>query len=298
MKVFVTGADGNVGGGMARYLAQNGWEVSGLVYEAAAPAGVHAVREDIVKDSFVDDVASAIGSCQIIVHAAASLSRDPWSHVVVNVNCLGTLQVLRLAAALRPRLFIYISGVPVIGRPRVLPITEEHPTSPETLYHATKLFGEHATLTAAIPDVTMSILRLPSPVGPDLRHSGIFTGMIREALSGKPIRLNGKGTRRQNYIDIRDIARAVMACAERIGRGIFNIAAAQSVSNCEFARLCVETLNSSSPIEYSGEPDPEDNIFWDISIAKARTELGFEPRIPLRQSMLDWVERHASGSHQ
>ena len=37
----------------------------------------------------------------------------------------------------------------------------------------------------------------------------------------------------------------------------------------------------------TGRPDPDDEVCWDLSIAKAAADLGYRPEFPLERSILD-----------
>jgi nucleoside-diphosphate-sugar epimerase len=47
------------------------------------------------------------------------------------------------------------------------------------------------------------------------------------------------------------------------------------------ARRCIERCNSTSHVRFSGRTDPEDGFSWDVSIKKAKHELGFMPRFDI-----------------
>jgi nucleoside-diphosphate-sugar epimerase len=96
-------------------------------------------------------------------------------------------------------------------------------------------------------------------------------------MNNKKIEIAGQGSRKQNYIDIRDIARAVELSLENHVSGIFNIASTGCISNLDLARRCVELCDSRSEIEFSGRTDAEEGYVWDVSIEKARKKLCFTP---------------------
>ena len=96
-------------------------------------------------------------------------------------------------------------------------------------------------------------------------------------MEGQPITIIGKGTRKQNYINTKDVALAVQLAIESNVQGIFNIASSDSISNIELAKLCKTFLDSKSSIKLEGE-DKEEGINWDISIDKAYRELHYLPQ--------------------
>ena len=285
MRVLVTGASGQVGGAVAARFVAAGAEVYGLSRRlpAAIPAANH-VQCDLRSAGTADFVARQTERCDIVVHAAASLDKDLFANDMVLANCLGTQEILKLAARWNS-FFAYVSGVAVIGRPRTLPITEDHPTDPATAYHAAKLFGEHLTMVAGRAGLAAAVLRLTAPVGPGTPHDRILSVFVTRALSNQPIELSGRGTRQQDYVDVRDAAIAVEQCASTRAVGLFNVGSGRSISNRELAGTCVSLLGSASSIGVNGRADPEDDVIWDVSIARARQAFGYSPAYSLEDSI-------------
>jgi nucleoside-diphosphate-sugar epimerase len=288
VRVLVTGASGHVGSAIAARLIETGTQLVSLSRRALATASPfeHATF-DIGVSGVADAIAATVPRCDAIVHAAASLDRDPHSPSIAVTNCLGTQEMLRLASLWQSTNFIFISSVPVIGVPRDLPITEHHPTGPPTAYHASKLYGEHLVRLATRDNFATFSLRITSPVGPGMPANRILSAFVRQAMANQPIRLAGRGTRRQDYVDVRDIAIAVEQCLASPGgvSGLYNIASGQAVSNEELARRCVAALRSQSPIEFDGRLDSEEGVVWDVSIERARQRLGYQPQFDLESSI-------------
>lgn len=287
MRVLVTGASGYVGGTITRFLIEAGHEVLTLNRDPAVLPGVaQHVALDLGTIQTASAISESVDRCDAVVHAAALISYDNSLVDLSRVNCGGTQALIQLAAHWSVRRFIYFSSISVIGAPAVIPVDEGHPVNPASAYSATKLFGEHLTNilynTAGIPALS---LRLTSPVGPHMPHNRIFSVFVSRALRGEPLQLVGRGTRRQNYVDVRDAAALVSANLNSDVSGVFNVAGAESISNHALAQLCIDTLGSSSAIEFLDRPDPQDDDNWEISIDKAARLLGYTPQHSLSQSI-------------
>ncbi len=283
MRVLVTGVSGHVGGAIASHLLVAGHEVVGFSRRRVKLLGSSQVWADLGSESAFQRATAEIDPCEVVVHAAATLEKALLAPEISRVNCAGAQRILGLAERWGSKV-VYISGVPVIGRPAHLPITEGHPTRPQTAYHASKLYGEHLMEVARAGGIPTASLRLTSPAGPGTPAGRILTVFAERAAAGEPIVLAGKGGRRQNYVDVRDIARAVEASLER-GEGVINVAGAAPVSNRELAETCIRVLGSSSDISASGAPDPDEDVVWDVSIERAREELGWAPRRDIADSI-------------
>lgn len=241
-----------------------------------------------ISQTDVEPLCQKYGQVDAVVHIAASISNDNQKTSLIFDNCLGVLNCINLAKSLKAKRFIYISSVQVIGDPLFLPITEEHPLKPKSLYHISKLFGEQLLLMQENSSLNPAILRIPSPIGPGMKPNGIVATFMDKASRGEDIVLHGKGEREQNYIDVRDIARAVACALRTTSHGIYNIAAVKSISNLKLAKLCKKVCCSNSRIVFSGAKDPEEAARWQIATGKAASELGFEPAYDLAESL-----RHA-----
>lgn len=282
MRVLLTGVTGFVGKTIAGRLLAQGHEVIGL-HASPRPSCVSEDIEDIILDighyPQVEALLGRLVPCDAVVHAAASLDMNLFATKVPHSNCAGLQNMLWLASLWRSR-FVFLSSLPVIGSPRVLPITESHPTSPQTAYHASKLFGEQLVHLAQAQGVKGVSLRLTAPVGPSMPKERLLPVLLARAARHQPLLLSGAGTRKQNYIDVRDIASAVDLCLAHDRQdlmGVFNIAARVCISNLALARRCIERTKSSSDIVLNNWGDPQEGLVWDVSIEKARRELGFEP---------------------
>jgi nucleoside-diphosphate-sugar epimerase len=276
-----------VGQATAARLVDAGHEVVGLARSVPNddPRLSNAIAADIGETGVGGQLAREHQRCDAIVHAAASLERDLYAPAVPLTNCLGTQQMLGLAARWNVRSFVFLSSVPVISRPGPLPVTEEHPVDPPTAYHASKLFGERLAAIARAQGIPTVVLRLTSPVGPGMPRERILPVFISRALVGAPLEVAGKGSRCQDYVDVRDVAGAVAAGLERRSTGVLNIASGRCISNLDLARRCAAVLRSSSEIQVGRAVDPEEGIRWEVSIAKAERELGYRPRRSLDDSI-------------
>ena len=296
MRIFLTGATGQVGRAIAASLANHGYQVAGASrHFRRVPGLFEHVAVCLGSEDAFDQIAKALPPCEAIVHAAASLSHDNYDPSISLTNCLGTQQIIKLAHVWGTPQLVYISSVPVIGRPIEHPITENHPTQPLTAYHASKLYGEDLMRLAEGKGSRAASLRITSPSGPGTPENRIFAVFVRRALTGEPLQILGRGSRRQNYVDVRDVAAAVEACLTKPASGIYNIAATDSISNYELAQTCISELSSSASVEFVAKPDPEEGTVWDVSVSKACRDLAYRPQFTIRDSLRavaeDWSRR-------
>lgn len=293
MNIIITGCGGFLGRQIVERVKEFG-DIIGL--ERKEPDGAVDIKEYIVADLTDAGIQKRFTEMElqadVMIHVAANIDMTPMSEQVLMDNCLGTFRMMQLALQTGCKKVIYISSIPVVGTPAVgdeaKKITEETLPAPETFYHVTKLAGEYMLQQLEQSGIQTAALRIPSPIGKGMSPRTILSVFLSKASNGETLTLLGKGTRRQNYIDARDIAEAIACCiqAKNIS-GVYNIASKETVSNRELAQKCVELTRSSSEIEFQGE-DALDSVVWDIDTGKAKRELGFEPKYTLEDT-IEWM---------
>jgi dTDP-glucose 4,6-dehydratase len=136
-------------------------------------------------------------------------------------------------------------------------------------------------------------MRLTAPVGPGTPDGRIMSTFVSRALAEEPLLVAGEGTRGQDYVDVRDVAEATLACLQHRARGLLNIGSGRCVNNLQLARRCVETLGSGSDIRVTGVPEGDDDIRWEVSIDRARSAIGYVPERTLEDSIIAVAEERS-----
>jgi nucleoside-diphosphate-sugar epimerase len=284
MRILVTGSTGQVGRAVAAHLRTNGHSVVGLSRNGPSEFDAEHAMIDIADPAAVELITAATEPCQAIVHAAASLDFGPDARSVSAVNCWGTQAMLAVARIWGAQAFVFVSTISVIGLPCYTPITEDHPAKPIRAYQASKLFGEYLTSIAADGGMNAMSLRLTAPVGAGTPKNRIMRVFVEKAARDEPLVLVGRGTRQQNFVDVRDVASAVELCLGSLPTGVMNIAGDRAVSNADLAKTCVRVLESSSTIGFAGD-DEEEGLEWHVSIARAQSLIGFHPQHGIESSI-------------
>ena len=293
MNILVTGASGFIGGHVCRYLMDQGERVIGLdLHEEKRKDCDRYLSCNLAFDDFspLEKIAKEDG-IDAVVHLASDMRREPHTVDVVTNNLRGTQKLLEFCEHNGVSCFVQLSSLPVIGYPREVPITEEHSLRPPTVYHVTKFSQE---LLANFADYTFGLrtlsFRICAPVGEGVKPSTIFPTFMRKALSGEDITLIGKGTRRQTYIHVLDIAQAIYKGIHSDAHGVYNLASNNCLSNVELAERIIELTNSSSKIVFLDKEDEMDSWNWEISIDKIRSAIGYEPQISIDYAIKEYAE--------
>ena len=218
-----------------------------------------------------------------VVHLAADMRREPYTVDVIMHNCVGTERILKLCVQYGINIFTELSSLPVIGSPAEHPVTEDHPLRPYSVYHITKVMEEMlAEYTSDTFGIRTSSFRISAPVGTGMNPRTIFSVFVENAVNDRPLVLMGKGGRKQTYIHVLDIAKALyLAVNNDNARGVYNLSSHNFLSNRELAERIVEVTHSQSRIVYSDTEDPEEDKVWDVSLERIRNDLGFEPEVSI-----------------
>ena len=285
MTILVTGSNGFIGSYICNRL-KHAHEVIGVgTRSESSVSDIQYIQSNIESGDFVTGVINAHGQCDVFIHCAAHISKKNFEDNLLDVKCTGTNHIVQLAKEMNCTTVIHLSSIPVIGTPNDLPISELHFTAPKSLYHISKHSAEYIVNLSSDFGIMPVNLRIPSPIGAGMNEKTILPVLLRQCLLNQPITLLGKGLRKQNYIDVRDISEAVVSCINRQVKGTYNIASDAVISNVDLANLCIEMTGSKSQISFSNTIDPEEKNSWAISIAKAKNEFGFQPQYSLRDSI-------------
>ena len=100
-KVLVTGATGFIGKYAIRKLLDSGYEVVAIVRKKSTDLGrdVSVIEADISDEKMMQNVATRVKQCDIVIHMAANLDMKGHDETI-SVNCIGTYHLIRLAELL------------------------------------------------------------------------------------------------------------------------------------------------------------------------------------------------------
>ena len=282
MKIAVTGGSGKLGRTVVAVLGRAGHEVVNL--DAAGTRGPGFVRVDLTSygetiDSFFGDNDPSAGPDQAatpafdaLVHLAAIPAPGLHSDVATfHNNMLSTFNVFHAAHRAGIRNIVYASsettlGLPFDVPPPYIPVDEEYPARPESIYSLVKHLEEQMAIELVRWDPTLKIIAL--------RFSNV---MDPEDYAEFPLFDADATLRKWNlwgYIDGRDGAQAVLKTLELDSTGFdrFIIAAADTVMSRSDADLVAEVFPGVPVTRELGEHDTL------LSIEKARRVLGYSPQ--------------------
>ncbi len=305
MRVLITGASGFAGGFLARECATAGDDVVGISRTGLIPEASGDGRAVDLLDR--DAVADAIGDAapEVIYHLAALSSvgrswEDPARTLGDNVAiAVNVLEAVRCRAA--DARVVWTSSCEVYGPPQRLPLTENHPLAPANPYAVSKTTGD--LLAGVYVDAHGLDLIRTRPfnhAGPGQRPIFILSSLARQAAEAineevsKLTILTGNPDTRRDFTDVRDVVRAyrLLALHGTSRPGVYNVGTGSSVSARDQVDLLRELI-APVEIEHVIDPDrvrPHEVMDLYASHDRLTDATGWQPRIPLRQTMSDTID--------
>jgi UDP-glucose 4-epimerase len=214
-------------------------------------------------------------------------------------NVVALVGLLRAAADAGVRRFVFASSNAVIGQSEP-PIDELRLPRPSSPYGASKLAGEaYCWAFHESYDLPIVVLRFANVYGPNSLHKGnALHKFIRAALADQPITVFGDGEQTRDFIYVGDICDAIdRALGAPVAGELFQIGTGTETS----IRMLLERLEiiSGRTLRVTHEPPNIGEIRRSAcDITKARTELGFEPRVSLDDGLrmtFGWFKERLKG---
>ncbi len=272
MRIAVTGGSGKLGAVVVEYLRDAGHDILNLDRIGTRGEGFLAV--DFTDYGQVVDALHEGGSFDAVVHLAAIPAGGIAPEVATFENNMSsTFNVFQAARRAGITTIVYASsetllGIPFEIDPPYVPLDEDYDSRPESMYAVVKHLEEELAqkLVRWHPELSITALRFSNVmVEADYASFASFTGESRK--------WNLWG-----YIDARDAAQAVLLSLLRNKPGFDRFIIANS--NTALPLPSAELLAAHFPrVEVRGQLGEFETL---LSIAKARRELGYEPKFDWR----------------
>lgn len=219
---LLTGATGFLGNTIAWMLHEKGCRCKALImpgdsYIFRLPSDTEICYGDLLDPSSLYALFKGASENTCLIHCAGivSIASRP-NPMIFKVNVEGTKNILHLAAEHHIGRLIHVSSIHAIPEKPGGEIMSETDTFDAELvkgeYAKSKAAASGLALRAAKYGLNLSIVHPSGIMGPcDWRH-GQITSTIMSYCKGKlPIGVNGGN----NFVDVRDVAEGILACAEK-----------------------------------------------------------------------------------
>jgi nucleoside-diphosphate-sugar epimerase len=330
-RLLVVGGAGFVGSNLVRLLLAEGAEHVLVVDNLLSSERENLPddpRVELVEASIADDevLASLEDELDVVYHLAtyhgnqSSIANPLEDHAN---NLVTTLKLYeRLKGFKRLRKLVYSASGCTLAPHEVYesaePVTEDGgvPLNLDSPYQISKVAGEFYSVyyhrEHGLPTVRA---RFQNVYGPgEVLGAGRWRGtpatiwrnvtptFVYRALKGLPLQLDNGGVASRDFVYVDDVARGLLACAERGTPGdVYNLASGVETTIRRLAESIVEQSGSSSVLEIAPRRHWDHSIMRFGSPEKARRELAFEAHMALEEGLratiawtrenLDFIDR-------
>ena len=310
-RVVITGAAGFIGSHLSEELLNRGYSVVGidnlLTGDLANVAHLRdrdfqLIRHDVTNYIDVD------GDVDFVLHWASPASPIDYLELPIQtlkVGSLGTHKALGLAKA-KGAVFVIASTSEVYGDPLEHPQKETYwgnvnPVGPRGVYDEAKRFAEAMTVAyRRYHKVDTKIVRIFNTYGPRMRirDGRAVPAFISQALRHEDVTVFGDGRQTRSFCYISDLVDGILRLMLSKEHGPINIGNPQEMTIEQIARLIIEMTESKSQIVYQPLPTDDPKV-RQPDITRARTLLGWEPKVTLEQGLgrtIDYFRDKVLGS--
>jgi len=308
-RFLVTGGAGFIGSELVRHLAALGARVR-IVDNLVN--GRRENVEDLLSNNVeltVADIrdraamATLLRDADIVFHLACLGVRHSIHSPVENeeVNATATLGLLESARRCGVKRFVYISTSEVYGLVTTVPVAEQHPTWPMTIYGASKLAGEAHTRAFwhqfHFPTV---VLRPFNAYGPRCHHEGdsgeVIPRFMLRCLAGRPMVIFGDGEQTRDFTFVSDTAAGILAAGlsdDCVGQTV-NLGSGKEIKISRLATMIRDVLGKPDAEIIYADPRPGDVVRLLSDSSRARDLFDFETTVSLRDGLVSLRDWYAS----
>lgn len=287
--ILVTGGAGFIGSNIVDDLLKDGYNVTvfdnlSTGFRKNLPREVEFIQGDTSK---VEELKNAFNKqYDVVLHIAGCASTissfaNPLSDIYANF--IGTVNVVNQCLRFRIPRFLYASSMTVYGHPQILPIKEQHPTSPVSYYGITKYAAErfiHATSLRTDLQFPFNVtsFRMFNVYGERQSltnpYQGVMAIFIGNLLRGEPVTIFGDGKQSRDFIYIKDVStvwRNSIKNKNTYGQ-VYNLGRGEDISLTQLVKQIGNILglkkNEIKIVYKNARPGDQRNVKADISAIK------------------------------
>jgi dTDP-glucose 4,6-dehydratase len=296
-RALVTGAAGFLGSHLSEYLLDKGISVVGMDNLLTGDVSniEHLSGRDFV---FIKhDVTNYIylsGPIDYVFHFASPASPIDYLRVPIQtlkVGSLGTHNALGLAKAKGAR-FLIASTSEVYGDPLVHPQKEDYwgnvnPVGPRGVYDEAKRFSEAMVMAYhRVHGVKTRIVRIFNTYGPRMRveDGRAIPAFLSQALKNEEVTVFGDGKQTRSLCFVSDLIEGIYRLMMSDEPNPVNIGNPSEMTMLQLAEEIVRITGSKSKIVHKPLPVDDPKV-RKPDITRARTILGWEPKVPLSDGL-------------
>lgn len=298
-EILVTGGCGFIGSHLAEQLLKFGAKVTVFdpyIWEISPE--INTVKGDIRDSSALD---KAMEGKDMVFHLAALLGVEKILDIpleTLEVNLGGTINALECARKNDVSRFIFSSSSEVYGEPQKIPISEDDPRAPVSVYGVTKLASEtYCEAYMKKYGLETTRVRYFNVYGPRQTEKFVMSLFVSRVAKNKPPIVYGDGNQLRSYTYIDDAIKGTISAAvldDAVG-DVFNIGNDKPTTINELADLVIQYFGENLKPEFKNFGDGIRLEKREIKqrmpdISKAKKILGYGPKVSLREGVERYIK--------
>jgi dTDP-glucose 4,6-dehydratase len=301
-RVVITGAAGFIGSHLSEALLDRGYSVIGidnLLTGSTANIAHLSNRDFLFIKHDVTNYMYVEGPVNAVLHWASPASPIDYLELPIptlKVGALGTHKALGLALSKKAR-FVLASTSEVYGDPLEHPQKETYwgnvnPIGPRGVYDEAKRFAEAMTTAYhRYHGLDTKIVRIFNTYGPRMRlkDGRAVPAFMSQALRNEDVTIFGSGQQTRSFCYVSDLVQGVIRLMESSVNDPVNIGNPHEMTIEEIARTIIRLSGSKSKLVYRPLPEDDPKV-RQPDITRARTLLGWEPKVGLEEGLIKTLE--------
>jgi dTDP-glucose 4,6-dehydratase len=239
------------------------------------------------------------GALDGVLHFASPASPIDYLKLPIEtmkVGSLGTHNVLGLALAKNARI-LFASTSEIYGDPLEHPQTETYlgnvdTIGPRGVYDEAKRFSESLMMAYhRAHNLETRIVRIFNTYGPRMRLADgrVVPNFVAQALRGESLTVYGTGSQTRSFQYVSDLVEGVYRLFQSDFHEPVNIGNPDEMTILEFAQIVNEVTGNKAGIIYKDERIKGDPQTRRPDNSRAKTVLGWEPKVKLREGLVDTI---------
>jgi len=302
MHILVTGAAGFLGSHLTDRLLAEGHSVLGVDNLSTGGIDNLAHLAGFPRFRFEErDICASFdpGHVDYIFNLASPASPPEYMRMgieTLRVGSVGVENTLEIAARHNAG-YLHASTSECYGDPLEHPQKETYwgnvnPVGPRSVYDEAKRFGEALVMAyQRSRGVNTRLARIFNTYGPRL-HPGdgrVISNFMMQALRGAPLTIYGDGRQTRSFCYVDDLIEGILRLSRSDEHFPVNLGNPCEFTIFECAQAVLDVTGSKSELRFVDLP-VDDPTRRQPDITKARTLLGWEPQVPLKEGLKKSLE--------
>ncbi|MCB0403809.1 MAG: SDR family oxidoreductase [Bdellovibrionales bacterium] len=302
-RYLVTGGAGFIGSHLCEKLLQSGSQV--VAVDNLITGNLRNLKNfennpkfELIRQDITGRL-EILGNFDGIFHLASPASPVDYAEFPIEtlrVGSYGSEHVLEMAKKSKCRVLV-ASTSEIYGDPQQHPQKESYwgnvnSIGPRSCYDESKRFLEALTMAYhRVFGLQTRIIRIFNTYGPRMRENDgrVVPNFCMQALRGESITIYGEGKQTRSFCYVSDLVEGILATFLGDSHLPINLGNPTEFTIADFAKKIIALTGSRSELVHKPLPEDDPQLRCP-DITKARTELNWEPKVPIDEGLAKTIE--------